>query len=604
MSAMDIVQKDIYCPRCHLPASEPTRLSQRPSPFSQYLGTTFSQYDQVPHDAHSRLSTFIGDISADIQTIDNEIKAIEAAAQRLRNQRQEAEIFLYAHQGLLCRAHDLPNEVLCQIFLACLRPGGRYSLYGRKHLSERSAPWNIIAVCRRWRQVGCDFSRLWTGPSFKLRSSHEMELGLDTRGRPNRITTTLTRAKNEPLTLDVDLDSKDPNDCLSGLGDFFPRVENLYLRGHPGRYRVYEGAENNNDFPNLRKLSLTMSIDEIDAVRLPDDVPNTVYWDRLLAIIQSCPPLQELELLLDIDDNVLRASDIHLQIDSLGFPLTELKTLTLQTGSLRCTARLLRHCASITELDLRSCRVSDSATIRRPIFLPNLHTLRLDGAEKVSSHLKCPALRHVINTGRQGIRIRRLHNTLVLSGCALESLDLVIDNYYSRKQCPSDSDWDALLPLLAGLRTLTLRVSDQEDLETLSTLTRPNVFPSLETLNLRYKADFHSLAAPYKKDADIVIERFLEVCVHKVAGPRLRRLVVMFESRRGAAMNKYLTSPDGPSPYKPPFRESTLLARLRSWKAEGIWVCVGQHDTQYGEDTDEVLPSVQRTGVVQYEAIV
>ncbi|KIY63374.1 hypothetical protein CYLTODRAFT_317970, partial [Cylindrobasidium torrendii FP15055 ss-10] len=96
-----------------------------------------------------------------IQAIDEEIKAMEAATQRLKDQRREAENFLYAHKGLLCRIHDLPNEVLCHIFLACLRPGGRYSLYGLKHLSERSAPWNIIAVCRRWRQIGCDLPRLW-----------------------------------------------------------------------------------------------------------------------------------------------------------------------------------------------------------------------------------------------------------------------------------------------------------------------------------------------------------------------------------------------------------------------------------------------------------
>ncbi|KIY63910.1 hypothetical protein CYLTODRAFT_336669, partial [Cylindrobasidium torrendii FP15055 ss-10] len=96
-----------------------------------------------------------------IQTIDKEIKTMEAATQRLKDQRQEAEVFLRAHKGLLCRVHDLPNEVLCQIFLGCLRSGGRYSLYGRKDLSESSAPWNIISVCRRWRQIGCDLPRLW-----------------------------------------------------------------------------------------------------------------------------------------------------------------------------------------------------------------------------------------------------------------------------------------------------------------------------------------------------------------------------------------------------------------------------------------------------------
>ncbi|KIY63375.1 hypothetical protein CYLTODRAFT_426165 [Cylindrobasidium torrendii FP15055 ss-10] len=617
MSDMDIDRDDACCPRCQLTTSEPTRLSQQPSPFAQYLGTTFSQCAQLPHDAHSRLSAFIGEISTDIQAIDKEIKAMEAATQRLKDQRREAEVFLDAHKGLLCRAHDLPNEVLCKIFLGCLRPGGRYDLYGRKDLSERSAPWNIIAVCRRWRQVGCDLPHLWTGPSFKLRSSDEMKLRLDSwDGKPNRLTTALTRAKNEPLTLDVDLDCKEPHHYLSGLSDLFPRVETLYLRGHPVRYETgeilaFEDVESKNIFPNLRKLSLTAKFNETNVDRLPDDVANTVHWDILLGIVQSCPPLQELELLLDVDNRIQWAPDIHLDMENVHLVFEELKTLTLETGSLRCTALLLGQCASVTKLNLwTGSSLPEWETVSETILLPNLHTLQLDNASQVLEQLKCPALRHVNSEGWTSRTAQGIHDLLVRSGCVLESLELSINNYGMVK-LPSESKWDVLPPILTGLKTLTLHLHNWDDIGVLSSFTHANVFPSLETLNLRYSHIFEDLTATNHGDADLIVERFLEACVHKQDGSRLRRLVVMFEDfPEHAAMRAFIAEGgEIGERIPPPSRESTLLQRLRGWKAEGVWVCVGQFTRQRhfrpGEDFNEivVLPDLN-TGVVQYEALV
>ncbi|RDB19138.1 hypothetical protein Hypma_014262 [Hypsizygus marmoreus] len=52
--------------------------------------------------------------------------------------------------------HNIPLDVMYDVFLLCLSSGTS------PVPSRRSAPLNLMWVCRSWRQFACDISRLWT----------------------------------------------------------------------------------------------------------------------------------------------------------------------------------------------------------------------------------------------------------------------------------------------------------------------------------------------------------------------------------------------------------------------------------------------------------
>ncbi|KIY66044.1 hypothetical protein CYLTODRAFT_314043, partial [Cylindrobasidium torrendii FP15055 ss-10] len=102
----------------------------------------------TPTDTTARLKEFISDVKDEIQDMENAIQA-------LKTQLDDGKRFLAAHEGLLCRALDLPNEILNEVFMLCLDEHGCYPLYGR------CGPWSLSAVCRRWRQVAISMPKLW-----------------------------------------------------------------------------------------------------------------------------------------------------------------------------------------------------------------------------------------------------------------------------------------------------------------------------------------------------------------------------------------------------------------------------------------------------------
>ncbi|KIY61373.1 hypothetical protein CYLTODRAFT_325781, partial [Cylindrobasidium torrendii FP15055 ss-10] len=105
-------------------------------------------------------------LESDVATLGSEISTLKAALQRLEHQLDEASSHLHLHKGLLCRIHDLPNEILCQIFLYCLDDTdhrGSYDLSARRSIDTkgRRAPWELTSVCHRWREVGTHLPQLW-----------------------------------------------------------------------------------------------------------------------------------------------------------------------------------------------------------------------------------------------------------------------------------------------------------------------------------------------------------------------------------------------------------------------------------------------------------
>ncbi|KAF9004894.1 hypothetical protein BDZ89DRAFT_917118, partial [Hymenopellis radicata] len=87
--------------------------------------------------------------------LDRNIEKIETALAAAKKERDETIAFRDAHLALFPPIHQLPAEVLLEIFhLTFEKP---YNVFA----SSRSGPWLLGKVCRGWRQVAWSCPSLW-----------------------------------------------------------------------------------------------------------------------------------------------------------------------------------------------------------------------------------------------------------------------------------------------------------------------------------------------------------------------------------------------------------------------------------------------------------
>ncbi|KZP08106.1 hypothetical protein FIBSPDRAFT_672424, partial [Athelia psychrophila] len=88
-------------------------------------------------------------IAADMSELDNEIEHVKKIFERLGQNRVVLQKHSDAHQNLLNLTRRLPVEILGEIFIQLQDMQG-----GRSIVPTR--------VCRHWREVAVNTSRLWT----------------------------------------------------------------------------------------------------------------------------------------------------------------------------------------------------------------------------------------------------------------------------------------------------------------------------------------------------------------------------------------------------------------------------------------------------------
>ncbi|KAF9004891.1 hypothetical protein BDZ89DRAFT_914904, partial [Hymenopellis radicata] len=90
-----------------------------------------------------------------IADLDRSIEKLEASLAAVKKERDETIAFRDSHLALFPPIHQLPTEVLVEIFhLTFEKP---YNVFA----SSRSGPWLLGKVCRRWRQVAWSCPSLW-----------------------------------------------------------------------------------------------------------------------------------------------------------------------------------------------------------------------------------------------------------------------------------------------------------------------------------------------------------------------------------------------------------------------------------------------------------
>ncbi|KAK7438026.1 hypothetical protein VKT23_018194 [Stygiomarasmius scandens] len=100
--------------------------------------------------------------------LDSEIAHLEAVLANLRQERDDVQKYVDAHQRLLSPSLRIPSEILSEIFVRCL-PEDRNPV-----CSASQAPLLLGLICRSWREVCLSTPRLWTSIHVVLPTSGEI----------------------------------------------------------------------------------------------------------------------------------------------------------------------------------------------------------------------------------------------------------------------------------------------------------------------------------------------------------------------------------------------------------------------------------------------
>lgn len=489
----------------------------------------------------------------------NEIHAMEIALRTLKDQHENAQAFLCAHKGLFCRAHDLPNEVLCHIFLLCLDEHGCFPIYGD------GAPWNISAVCHRWRQVAVNIPSLWSGLSLAANRYTDIS-------KPGRLATVLERRQQQLLTLDISWAAGlDENSWLFfDFEQIFNSVQHLRLRGDPFKLSLFADAHCGEGFkfPVLRKLSLTATFDIQEIERT--HIGPSMSWDSIVSHFRGYGPFESLEMLIDIGESYFPI-DIDLNLVGLEQVFVGLKSLNFHCHDSRNATEVMQLCKSLTSLTLVGYHDFDEPPLAyQPpqIILPSLQTAYLEQLGDLPLHVKCPSLRHL----RLAVDFppEHLHRLLSNSQCQLESLDVAV-------HALDDEDaemWIATLPLLSTVKTLAIRIPLPTLREFLPPITSSDAFPELRrlTLNIHGKFEYFSSGRYWGMD-DVALGDFIAAQLeHRMNGTSLERVELSFDNSR--PLSHFLHSARNEQSGSP--QVSSLSARLRAWKDAGVSISAMQ----------------------------
>ncbi|KAJ7653131.1 hypothetical protein DFH06DRAFT_1093353 [Mycena polygramma] len=115
------------------------------SPFREYLNTNY-----VPSDAE------ILRIRAHLEPHEAELARLELLIHDLTIQRDRVKDYIDSHRPLVSYPRRLPQDVVEQIFLACLP-----AQHSARVMSLAEAPLLLCRICSAWRKIAIRMPRLW-----------------------------------------------------------------------------------------------------------------------------------------------------------------------------------------------------------------------------------------------------------------------------------------------------------------------------------------------------------------------------------------------------------------------------------------------------------
>ncbi|KAK7038250.1 hypothetical protein R3P38DRAFT_3311439 [Favolaschia claudopus] len=371
---------------------------------AQRLGTNYS-----PSDTEIlQVKNFIAEPLRQLRALEAEIDELQTTIAKLTEKHEALNAYVHPYQALISPIRRMPEEILAEIFLACL-PTDRDCF-----MVSSDAPILLGRICRSWRAISLATPGLWASlhivaPPLKHKSAAPRLEAVDT-----------WLARSGQMSLSLSLQSYQM--FLKRLIPFANRWEHIHFLAHG----TMEPVENMSpeDFPMMKSLSLFFADDEylswenygiLQSPRLSSlttsagqyDPTVPILWHQLtdltlggyamfsalngesaLQLLSQCGQLRSCKLLLREGDEPQMHSLVELPL---------LTTLELDGAS---SSLLLNSLSTpqLTRLVVRECKVSMSAFLRSCV---QLESFAMDSRKREKSHLlddlraMPPMLRHL-----------------------------------------------------------------------------------------------------------------------------------------------------------------------------------------------------------------
>ncbi|KAF7334574.1 hypothetical protein MVEN_02287300 [Mycena venus] len=371
------------------------------SPFAEKLGTNY-----VPSEQEIKaIRDLLADPIEELARLEAEIDEMDAVIGQLKAKRASLKTVIDAHRALISPMRHTPEDVLREIFVACL-PTTHNAL-----IDPSEAPILFGGICRHWRAVAHSTPMLWSSihiPMIPVSDEDPVFEGtVEVASKLEKLVEQwLKRSATCPLAVSVsgiyridsdrhpihqllDVSQRLRHLALEGevaallplfrLGpDSLPLLQSISFHGSPGgsiSSNVDPDATNALKAPSLTEVSLSIGSDPLS---LP------LKWSKLTRLTLHCYP------------SWTQNGQLEGGLDGVG----ALEVLRRCPNLLRCDLRLTKNLEGDTGL----------ASNTSLITLPHLHTLLLRGSLHLPNwipHLVVPKLRCLtvgeVYTDRLGI---------------------------------------------------------------------------------------------------------------------------------------------------------------------------------------------------------
>ncbi|KIY72106.1 hypothetical protein CYLTODRAFT_486696 [Cylindrobasidium torrendii FP15055 ss-10] len=419
----------------------------------------------------SQARATIDSLRSDLVHLETRIETLRTALIGAETERDALRADLDAQVLALPPIHNLPNDVLCDIF--------QQSLSTQVNLSDSKAfgPWVLKRVCHRWRNVVQESASLWA--SFSL---GEYFGGLDPQMQQTALRTTLDCSKKS--VLDVSFNSGWPQQCLDTFSSEAQRVRHLTMTGYICQCHTRPFLDLCGSLPILNSLDLN-----------PTSV--TPRLDPPFDLTASTPLLRRLK----ISDSVYWVP----LSQSMKLPYQQITHLELAgsggTASTNDVLSMLNGCGNLEVFKDSSIysRISEDPPPTPPpiIAMPNLVSLEVADLSLLQG-LTCPALVHLKHLGTSGELDDKLQHFLERSKCSIESLDISVTTVPNARYAQVFAGVTKL-----GVHGTSATPSTTGLLPVLTIDQGKDIFPKLSELRVGLAAPFFKCVPWKRADAEL-----------------------------------------------------------------------------------------------------
>nr|GAT53102.1 predicted protein [Mycena chlorophos] len=254
----------------------------------------------------------------------------EQSQRRVEQQRQmvqlaqRLETLHHRHRGL----SNLPVELMSEIFCFATIPSWPYDWDdtvppSSRHSGRGTQPFNLLRVCRRWRQIALTTPELWATFNPRFPRHHPMVEIL-------RISEEwLLRARNYPLSVNME-----------GFGRELLRCDPIIdlLHRHAPRVRSLKYWDLDSDDFEALNWHGNMDLARLEQLELGGD-----YYTGPLKVFGNAPRLRE--VLIQVNDEI--------SLDQVNLPWAQIVDFTLHGATGQDTLTTLAMAAAVTRCNLR-----------------------------------------------------------------------------------------------------------------------------------------------------------------------------------------------------------------------------------------------------------